>query len=409
MHDVLPPEMFDFMASPGTEWDAPVVGERFRVPPVPGPDVYDLRARRAGKPTCSARQVRIGSSRRLGRTRRLEPLSGGSGRVGLAVWDLGVRSERSRRQQQLGRVRTPDADGAPLVANDMHLAVRVPNTWYRAQLEWPDCDRSPGRRAASAGRRHASRRRRRSSSAATPSSPGASPTPTRTGATSSCSRSIPAIRPAIGRPTAGETFERVRRGASRLPAKPSRSRAGHVDDLGTGAGAGSSRPAARLPLGRAFGRAARRGRHSARDARGRSSEAFDEANGLGTPGQNIVVADRDGHIGWSVYGSIPRRVGHRRPAARRRGPTARAAGTAGWTTRSIRAWSIRPAGASGPPTPASSTATMLAKLGDGSYEVGSRATIIRDRLDGAGAVHGRGHARHPAGQPAPCSSAAGAT
>src|SRR4030095_16238245 len=30
------------------------------------------------------------------------------------------------------------ADGGALVANDMHLTLRVPNTWYRAAFEWPD-------------------------------------------------------------------------------------------------------------------------------------------------------------------------------------------------------------------------------------------------------------------------------
>ena len=28
--------------------------------------------------------------------------------------------------------------GRPLLANDMHLTIRVPNIWYRASLEWPD-------------------------------------------------------------------------------------------------------------------------------------------------------------------------------------------------------------------------------------------------------------------------------
>ena len=37
-------------------------------------------------------------------------------------------------------------------------------------------------------------------------------------------------------------------------------------------------------------------------------EAFDQANGLGTPGQNLVIVDRAGRIGWSVYGSIPKRL-----------------------------------------------------------------------------------------------------
>ena len=28
-------------------------------------------------------------------------------------------------------------DGRAIVANDMHLFIRVPNTWYRASMEWP--------------------------------------------------------------------------------------------------------------------------------------------------------------------------------------------------------------------------------------------------------------------------------
>ena len=30
------------------------------------------------------------------------------------------------------------ADGGALLANDMHLPIGVPNTWYRASLEWTD-------------------------------------------------------------------------------------------------------------------------------------------------------------------------------------------------------------------------------------------------------------------------------
>ena len=108
MHDILPRQMFDFMASRGTEWDAPVVGERFAVPPVPGPEVYNLRARKGGK-------------RSITLARNSDTLD--SEAIGSNSWVVS------------GRL-TPD--GAPLVANDMHLDVRVPNTWYRALLEWPD-------------------------------------------------------------------------------------------------------------------------------------------------------------------------------------------------------------------------------------------------------------------------------
>jgi penicillin amidase len=107
--------------------------------------------------------------------------------------------------------------------------------------------------------------------------------------------------------------------------------------------------------------------------------AFDAANGLGTPGQNMVVADRSGRIGWTVYGSIPRRTGIDGQL-----PASWADGTRGWTgwlddaeyPRVIdppdgRIWTANARVVSGP---------MLAALGDGSYEIGSRARVIRDRL-----------------------------
>ena len=108
-------------------------------------------------------------------------------------------------------------------------------------------------------------------------------------------------------------------------------------------------------------------------------EAFDAVNGLGTPGQNFVVADSGGHIGWSIYGSIPRRVG-----LDGRLPASWAAGSRGWSgwlstpeyprlrdPESGRIWTANARVVNG---------DMLAKLGDGNYEVGSRARIIRDRL-----------------------------
>jgi penicillin amidase len=108
-------------------------------------------------------------------------------------------------------------------------------------------------------------------------------------------------------------------------------------------------------------------------------QAFDVANGIGAPGQNLVVADRSGRIGWSIYGSIPRRTG-----IDGRLPASWADGTRGWNgwlstseyPRVVeppggRVWSANAREVGG---------QMLALLGDGSYEMGSRAHIIRDRL-----------------------------
>ena len=124
-------------------------------------------------------------------------------------------------------------------------------------------------------------------------------------------------------------------------------------------------------------------------------EAFDAANGAGTPGQNLVLAERSGHIGWTIYGAIPNRVGFDG-----RLPASWADGWRGWNgwldavdyPRLIdppggRIWTANARVVDG---------DMLARLGDGSYEVGSRATIIRDRLRDARAFTAARHARHPA-------------
>jgi penicillin amidase len=92
-----------------------------------------------------------------------------------------------------------------------------------------------------------------------------------------------------------------------------------------------------------------------------------------------VVADRSGRIGWSVYGSIPRRVGLDGQL-----PSSWADGSRGWNgwlddteyprildPPSGRIWTANARVVDG---------EMLAKLGDGSYEVGSRAHQISERL-----------------------------
>jgi hypothetical protein len=108
-------------------------------------------------------------------------------------------------------------------------------------------------------------------------------------------------------------------------------------------------------------------------------EAFDEANGLGTPGQNLVVADRSGRIGWSVYGAIPRRVGIDGVL-----PSSWADGSHGWKGWLDRAEYPRilnpPGGRIWTANARVVGGQMLEKLGDGGYEVGIRARQIRDRL-----------------------------
>ncbi len=75
MHDALPPALYAFLAPDGTEWDAPLVGAPRRQPPVPGPEVCDLRklggqpqpgrsgARGPGRTRYGRRQQQLGTGR----------------------------------------------------------------------------------------------------------------------------------------------------------------------------------------------------------------------------------------------------------------------------------------------------------------------------------------------------------
>ena len=266
------------------------------------------------------------------------------------------------------------ADGGALVANDMHLGIRVPNTWYRAALEWPD--------------------------AANASEPNRLIGVTLPG--------VPAL--VVGSNTHiawGFTNTYADWGDLVLletdPSRPNQYRTPHGwreferhDEAIAIAGQPEQRDTVSWTIWGPVLGPDYRGRlrayswvaHSAERLassiapleRARTiEEAFDVVNGLGAPGQNFVVGDRSGRIGWSIYGSIPRRH-----ALAGRLPAAWGDGSRGWTgwledseyPRIVdppngRIWTANARVADG---------EMLAKLGDGSYEIGARARIIRDRL-----------------------------
>ena len=100
----LPPALFNFVNSVAPEWEAPIDGQVVAAAPMPGADVYDLRAH--------AREfAALTATRALPRERRAP---------GSNNWALGGRHT---------------ASGAGMVASDMHLGLGVPNTWYRARLK----------------------------------------------------------------------------------------------------------------------------------------------------------------------------------------------------------------------------------------------------------------------------------
>ena len=108
--DVLPPSLVRFMSEPDPAWEAPIDGSSLPRPPLPTPEEYDLR--------------RIDKSlfERVERARDAK----------LRVADVGEAPAVGSNNWAIAGART--ADGRALIANDMHLRLRVPNTWYRARL-----------------------------------------------------------------------------------------------------------------------------------------------------------------------------------------------------------------------------------------------------------------------------------
>lgn len=101
LHATLPHALADFLTPDVSPWDSPIFADSPRTPPpIPGPDVIDLRAGSSGASPAVIERSTAGSN----------------------AWAVGGR-------------RT--ADGRAMLANDMHLGLRVPNSWFRAQLKWP--------------------------------------------------------------------------------------------------------------------------------------------------------------------------------------------------------------------------------------------------------------------------------
>ncbi|HEY1991304.1 MAG TPA: penicillin acylase family protein, partial [Gammaproteobacteria bacterium] len=126
MRDVLPPALFRFLAAPGTQWDAPIVGKPVETPPFPGADVIDLRK----QPSTLGDTVADAGI--------FDRHAAGMGQdYDLGSADIGSNNWAVSKEHGAG--------GRALVANDMHLGLRVPNTWYRAQWTYPDAALPGGR------------------------------------------------------------------------------------------------------------------------------------------------------------------------------------------------------------------------------------------------------------------------
>lgn len=345
MQELLPPSLYAFLASPGTEWDAPLVGELLEPPPIPTEEEIDVH-----------RDGGAGPQGRLPQRTELDDVDAFTGSNNWAV----------------GGART--VDGRPLVANDMHLDLTVPNIWYRASLKWraPDV---PSGEAQVTGL----------TLAGAPAVAVGSNGYVAWGFTNTYADwgdlviidnepgSVDLYRTPEG-PVAFERHEehiRVKGRNDEVLQVPW-TIWGPVIDKDYRGRERALKWVAHSPeaVNLRF-----RDMETARSV----DEALAIASLAGIPQQNLVVADRDGHIGWSIAGRIPRRFGLDGAY-----PESWADGTRGWA-----GW-LSPdeyPRIVDPENHVLWTAnnrtldeTELWKLGIGRYDVGARARQIRDRL-----------------------------
>lgn len=337
LHDTLPPPLAAFLAPPGTEWDAPLEGPAFAPPPLPDPEVIDLRGRAGEAPARFARATP-------------DDMPAGSNN-----WAVSGR-------------RT--ADGRAILAGDMHLGLGLPNTWYRASLEWKEPQ--PWRVTG----------------VTLPGTPGV--------VAGSNGRVAWAYTNSYGDWSDLVVLEPVpgRADAYRAPGGPRAfERSTEVIRV---KGAGDVTVEARWTAWGPVVDRDHRGRERALRWTAHDAEAVNlrslaletapdvevllaAASRSGLPAQNMVAVDAGGHLGWTIAGRVPRRRG-----LDGRRPESWADGSRGWDgylepeaqPRLVdppegRVWTANARVVGG---------AVLDLVGDGGYDLGARAAQIRDGL-----------------------------
>jgi penicillin G amidase len=342
IHDVLPLPLAEFLTQSGTEWDAPLVGEPMATLPIPGPEVFDLRKEKTPP----------------------RPLP----------WSGFAEQRQPRGSNNWAVAGTHTADGRAWLANDMHLGIAVPNTWYKAAMVLPHAGSTrrvdgitlPGVPAFVVGSTGRIAWGFTNSYVnwhdlviveTDPKDPEVYRTPQ---GPRRFEHHQEVIRIARAEPVTLEVrgtvwgpilFDKDHRGRPLAFAWT----AHHPDAVNVGI----------LDLEMAKN----------------IDEAIAIAHRAGIPPQNFVVADADGRIAWTIIGKIPKRVG---PPDEIPGeiPTSWADGTRGWDgwlaevpkvvdPPSGRVWTANTRVVEGP---------ELARVGDSGYWLGARARQIRDGL-----------------------------
>lgn len=118
LQELVPQQAFDFLVPRGGQLDAPIFGEAFPPPVIPGPDVFDPRA--VPKPK---EEKKVAALDRKFTTNEDLDMFDTPYAMGSNNWAVSGSHTK---------------DGRALVANDMHLRIQVPHIWYRASFVLQD-------------------------------------------------------------------------------------------------------------------------------------------------------------------------------------------------------------------------------------------------------------------------------
>ncbi|GMU44184.1 MAG: penicillin acylase family protein [Xanthomonadales bacterium] len=335
MRAALAPEVYAFLTAAGGEWDAPLLGDPLPDPAIPPVGAMDLRGTSIEAP----------------------PLDSPSTSEGIGSNNFAVA----------GRL-TPH--GGAILANDMHLGLRVPGTWFRAQWRYPN----------GAGGEHVV------TGATLPGTPimvvGSNghiawgftnsygdwadfveidlhpqdPQQYREGEVMAPIRSIDEIIEVAGGPAQSLQVRETLHGpviARSSTGKPLVLQ--WVAHHAQGANAGLA------------------GLESARSL----EEALAVSRNTGIPAQNLLVAGADGRIAWTVIGALPRRP----EGVDSRFPLPSAQFWRGWLpAQEVPAVIDPPDGRLWTANARNVSGEMQVRIGDGGYTLGARGRQIRDGL-----------------------------
>jgi len=349
MRSVLPGPLVDFLLSPDPDWEAPLSGRLSSPPVVPAADVFDLR--RAPTATTSA-----------------------SAFADLAA--LAPAADMARPgSNNFAVAGTLSDSGAGMLANDMHLGLRVPNIWFRTRLRYPDPGAPGGQRDVNGV-----------SLPGTPAIIVGSNGQIAWGFTNSYGDWLDWVR--VLRDPANSTRYKVPEGWAvieshdeHIQVKGKPDTILKVEDTRWGPIMASDVDGTPLALSwiggqpRGYNVTLMQFEHTPN-----VHAALDLAPQLGMPPQNLLVADRAGHIGWTLAGNgIPLRVGFDPllPADW----SSPGSGWQGWAAPAQypriedpangRLWTANNRTVDG---------DVLALLGNGGHDLGARAQQIRDDL-----------------------------